>query len=242
MDRPCNCNRASRVNGECIYNGDCRKSIVVYKAECKLCKMAYFGNTQQQLKKRTNQHLADVCNLVNKNKTSDSFAKHFAQHFPNRQEKLTIGEARTYVKIAIEWQGNPISCNKSFGNLNCSLCMHERLIILKHSRKDPSKIINTSTEFYGACRHKPRFHRYPDNCTTLSTDDEHLSSERVMPTITNNTPNLTEDTPTLCLEINESQEVHTPRDQNSRSLSADRNGTDNSNHSVENPNCSYMDV
>ena len=150
MDRPCNCNRASRVNGECIYNGDCRKSIVVYKAECKLCKMAYFGNTQQQLKKRTNQHLADVCNLVNKNKTSDSFAKHFAQHFPNRQEKLTIGEARTYVKIAIEWQGNPISCNKSFGNLNCSLCMHERLIILKHSRKDPSKIINTSTEFYGA--------------------------------------------------------------------------------------------
>ena len=155
---------------------------------------------------------------------------------------MTIGEARTVVKMSIEWQGNPISCNKSFGTLNCSLCMHERLIILKNSRNDPSKIINTSTEFYGACRHKPRFHRYPDNCTTLSTDDEHLSSERVMPAVENNTPNLTETPPVLCVYTDETQESQVLRDFNSRRLSVVRNDTENSNNSGENPNCSYMDV
>ena len=76
------------------------------------------------------------------------------------------------------WQGKPISCNKSFGKLNCSLCMKERLEILKLSRYDPAIIINNSSEFYGACRHRPRFHRYPTNCTPHSTDDKH-SSERV---------------------------------------------------------------
>jgi len=242
MDRPCNCTRTSKVNGECLYKRNCRKSIVVYKAECKICKMAYYGNTQQQLKKRTNQHLTDVCNLVNKGKTSDSFARHFAQHYQNRQDKLSIGEARTLVQMTIEWQGNPISCNKSFGKLNCSLCMHERLIILKYSRIDPSKIINTSTEFYGACRHKPRFHRYPNNCTNPSTDDDHNRLERVSNTGMNNTPNLTENPPVLCVYIDDSQQSQVPRDSDSTNLSALTNGTDNSNNLVENHNSIIEDV
>jgi hypothetical protein len=25
MDRPCNCNRASKIDGKCAYNGECRK-------------------------------------------------------------------------------------------------------------------------------------------------------------------------------------------------------------------------
>ena len=178
-DLECNCNRASKVNGLCMFGGECRKSIVVYKTECKDCGMFYIGNTQQKLKVRMTQHLNEVCSLVNNQKTSDSFAKHFATHFQNRTTKLTAGEARRKVKVSILWQGKPISCNKSFGKLNCSLCMKERLEILKLSRNDPAIIINNSSEFYGACRHKPRFHRYLTNCTPHSTDDEHSSSERV---------------------------------------------------------------
>jgi hypothetical protein len=59
--------------------------------------------------------------------------------------------------------------------------MKERLEILKFSKKTPHLLINSSTEFYGACRHKPRFHRYITNCTKIhSTDDEQTSSERVV--------------------------------------------------------------
>ena len=163
--------------------------------------MAYFGNTQQKLKTRINQHLGDVCSLVNQGKTSDSFTKHFAQHHTvARETKLKIGEARKLVEVSIEWQGNPISCNKSFGKLNCTLCMKERLIILEHSRKNPTTIINTSSEFYGACRHKPRFHRYPKKLYNPSTDDER-SSEKVQSQIIDNSPEKSVSIP-LCIEIN----------------------------------------
>ena len=30
MDLKCNCTNATTVNGECIYSGNCRKSIVIY--------------------------------------------------------------------------------------------------------------------------------------------------------------------------------------------------------------------
>ena len=56
--------------------------------------------------------------------------------------------------------------------------MKERLEILKFSSKNPTLLINNSSEFYGACRYKPRFHRYLTNYTPSSADDEH-SLERV---------------------------------------------------------------
>ena len=116
-DAPCNCTRASKVDGKCTFNGECRKSIVVYKAECQDCEMCYIGNTQTKLKLQTNLHLGEVCTLVNKGKKSDSFASHFAFHHIKRRNKLTTGEVRKHVKVTILWQGKAISCNKSFGNL-----------------------------------------------------------------------------------------------------------------------------
>ena len=58
------------------------------------------------------------------------------------------------------WHGNPISSSKSFGKLSCSLCMKERLEILKAIKNQPKRLIKSSNELYGACRHCPVFHRY----------------------------------------------------------------------------------
>ena len=33
MDMPCNCNAKTKVDGKCMFKGDCRKSIVVYNAK-----------------------------------------------------------------------------------------------------------------------------------------------------------------------------------------------------------------
>ena len=63
-----------------------------------------------------------------------------------------------------------------------------------------------------------------------------------MPTVENNTPNLTETPPVLCVYKDETQESEVPSDHNSRRLSVIRNNTENSNNLGENPNCSYMDV
>lgn len=68
MNLPCNCNAKTKVDGKCMFKGDCQKSILVYTAKCKLYDMSYFGNTQQKLKLRINQHPAGVCALVDKGK------------------------------------------------------------------------------------------------------------------------------------------------------------------------------
>ena len=47
-------------------------------------------------------YIHEVCAVVNKKKTSDSFAKQFASHFQNREEKLGVGKARSIVDVSIE--------------------------------------------------------------------------------------------------------------------------------------------
>ena len=65
---PCSCNARSKVDDKCIFNGECRISIVIYKSTCTSTGKSYIGNTQQKVKKRFEWHLGDVCNLANKNK------------------------------------------------------------------------------------------------------------------------------------------------------------------------------
>ena len=67
--------------------------------------MCYLGNTKQKLKKKTSQHLGEVCRLVNTAKASDTFAKHFAIHQKQWTTKLNIGEARTKVLEIMLLQG-----------------------------------------------------------------------------------------------------------------------------------------
>jgi hypothetical protein len=113
------------------------------------------------------QHLNDVKKLVTKGTKSDSFATHFAQHC-KKEVKPTSDELRKMMKIKIVWQGNAISCMKSFGKLNCSLW------ILHTIHQEEWKIINHCNEIYGACQHKTRFHRFlkeHTNVKNTSTDD-----------------------------------------------------------------------
>ena len=56
--------------------------------------------------------------------------------------------------------------------------MKERLKILEISKENPNLIINSNSEFYGACRHKPKFHRYAIT-TPLPVLKKNNSSERV---------------------------------------------------------------
>jgi hypothetical protein len=65
-------------------------------------------------------------------------------------------------------------CMKSFGKLNCSLCMRKRIEILHTICQEEWKIINNCNEIYSACRHKMRFHRFLKDHTNMkntSTDE-----------------------------------------------------------------------
>jgi hypothetical protein len=119
------------------------------------------------------QHLNDAKKLVTKGTKLDSFASHFAQHC-KKEVKPTSNELRKMMKVKIFWQGNTISCTKSFGKLNCSLCMPERVEILCTICQEEWKIISHCNEIYGACRHKTMFCRFlkeHTNVKNTSTDD-----------------------------------------------------------------------
>ena len=175
MERPCNCcRRTRRENGTCLYGGECRKSVVVYKATCH-DESYYIGSTQQHLKDRMDQHFGEVRDKINHGKPADSFARHCALKLEERErDKVSAHDARKLVKeVDILWWGDPLSCVKSFGQLTCRLCQKERIYIHKAKLKDKidgtCKLINSCNEFYGACRHIPKFHRYQREDS--STDD-----------------------------------------------------------------------
>ena len=75
---------------------------------------------------------------------------------------LDIEKLREYMpqQHRILWQGNAVSAAKTFGTKKCVLCAKERWEIAKRMKDNPEKIINERTELFGACKHKPTFHRY----------------------------------------------------------------------------------
>ena len=108
----------------------------------------------------------------------------FTSHFKRKekQDQISSGDIWRITRVSVLWQGNPFSSMKTFGKINCNLCMMERLEIIKALRNDKlngdKKLINTSNEFYGACRHKTKFHRYRIFKNSIRYDEGAESPER----------------------------------------------------------------
>ena len=101
----------------------------------------------------------------------DSYARHFATYFLMIPKPW---ELRAIANFEILWQGNCLCTVKTFGTDRCKLCMRERVEILKVRKNEPTKLINLCLEIYGACRHKPKFHRFStdehDKCEMVTTN------------------------------------------------------------------------
>jgi hypothetical protein len=161
MDEECNCHKSTKVGGLCIFGEKCRRKMLVYKCTCKDCGIFYIGQTQNGLKARITGHVSETTKTVKEGESRDTctFAKHFAKHF---EGKATAKEVKEKLKIEVLWQGNPISCMKTFRKLGCKLCMMERVALLKAMEEDPNNTINTRDEIFGACKHKTKFHQYTE--------------------------------------------------------------------------------
>ena len=154
---------------------------MVYKVECKNTGKVYVGNTHRHFKIRMQEHFGDTKNLhEGQGKRSDTYARHFARILSNFK-KITTTLQQSSVTNSILWQGNPISVVKTFGSLKCALCAKEKLEIFKQSRENPTLLINSCNELYGACRHKPKFHTYvkADPSTDESPVDERVPTDEV---------------------------------------------------------------
>ena len=81
--------------------------------------------------------------------------------------------------MEILWKGNIISCVKSIGKRNCELCMKEKMEILNKWETNPNTLINSRSEIFGGCRHKPKFHRYLIRPHGQAGTDDGVTPERV---------------------------------------------------------------
>ena len=162
MDEKCNCQKSSlREGGVCMFGGKCRQKMVVYKAICLETGKYYIGQTQNNVKERMNKHVSETTGLIKGGKPQDSFARHFAELFEGKG-RATAREVKDKFRVEILWQGDPISCMKTFKKVGCKLCMMERVHILKAEKEDCKNLINVNEELFGACKHNAHFHRYTE--------------------------------------------------------------------------------
>jgi hypothetical protein len=105
-------------------------------------------------------HFQDIKKLMEKGVHFNSYARHFVDIWPGGAIVPTPGMQHDLINHEIIWQSNPISVVKTFRKSTCSLCNRERMDIFKLSQSISNRLINSCSKIHGACRHKPRFHRY----------------------------------------------------------------------------------
>ena len=160
QDLECNCSQLG--DGACAFKGKCRKSMVVYQLTHRATGNTYIGCTQRKWKTRTQEHTTSVRSLFKSRRRSTTFAHHYVEHL--RKTGVTEccpgpPEIRASLDMEILWQGTALKCMRSFGRLNCQLCMEEKMRILSASRNPSIKLINSRSEIHEPCRHKASFHR-----------------------------------------------------------------------------------
>ena len=174
VDRPCNCNvRSLRNDGSCLYNGDCRKKMVIYELKNKKTDQAYYGKTVQHLKDRTRQHFEDVWAIIDSNRNpddmskkdkatkTDSFATHFAKICGDCKNSNAVkAKLKEAISVEVIWQGDAIKCTKSARTRDCRLCMMERKQIMQAMCDDKYKVINENDDIYASCKCSTRFHEF----------------------------------------------------------------------------------
>jgi hypothetical protein len=175
VDRPCNCSKASQVNGECPFGGKCRQHFLVYEATCQACNQIYIGNTQQTLKVRFRQHCNDTVSLVRgKITAADTLARHLASHIPSKTASAC--DVRALFRVKVKWKGNPFGVMKTFRTYSCQLCVNEKVDILRCSEAgEKGRVMNSRLKWDEACPHVAHFHRF----TFCAGTDEDVNPEKV---------------------------------------------------------------
>ena len=223
-DRPCNCNKTSlKENGECLYENNCRKTMIVYDLECTICDLHYIGKTQRYFKERTSEHFQDVWKVIESGRKNfgpnwkgsggysraDAFAKHFAQHCRNAtNSNQTRAMLKKIVTPKVIWQGDCIRCTKSARTLQCKICMVERKEILKRMRTNKQTLINDNSDIYSSCKCEGRFHKFTRKLE-IETLRTRLSQKKVSSTRTSKQKrkrfsfNSITSSPTICSPCNE---------------------------------------
>ena len=64
-DRACNWDmRTLTSDKKCLFDGKCRRAMILYELHCKVTDKSYYGKTQRYSKKQTMEHIHDVWKVI----------------------------------------------------------------------------------------------------------------------------------------------------------------------------------
>ena len=134
---PCNCKKKQ----ESPLDGKCREESIVYKAVVSSggVDKKYYGICEGDFKLRYNNHTKSFRDVDYKSSTELS-------------KYIWSLNGRPYtIKWSIAARSSPYRC----GSRSCSLCLMEKLMILKDS--DPDSLLNKRDELISKCRHRNKY-------------------------------------------------------------------------------------
>ena len=140
----------------------CKCKNVVYKATYNRCQKFYIGNTQCDLKTRFNQHYCDVKKRLEKGKNKTRFSKHFASCYQEEYgtKVYNVKKMKKLVRHEVLWEGNPLSCVKTYGTKQCTLCAEEKYAIWSETGRNFKYCLNKRKEIFSKCAHNVYFHHF----------------------------------------------------------------------------------
>ena len=136
----CNCRKT------CPLPGKCRVKNVVYKAEIK--NVTYIGMTSTEFRGRVRRHKHSFITESKSNETT--LSKYIWDKELNRAETDDI------IEPVVKWSILKECSVYRPGNINCDLCLTEKLFIIKNSMNP--RTINKKQDISNKCIHKKLYY------------------------------------------------------------------------------------
>lgn len=135
----CNC----RQKGSCPLAGKCLTEGVVYQAKVKradnLTEETYIGLTEGSFKARYNNHTSSFRNAKHRNRTK------LSQHIWSLKD--------SNISYSLSWRIMKHCKAYSRSSKRCSLCLHEKFMIICHPHL---ATLNTRNELVSTCKHRKK--------------------------------------------------------------------------------------
>ena len=64
------------------------------------------------------------------------------------------------VRHEVLWEGNPLSCVKTYGTKQCTLCAEEKYAIWSETGRNFKYCLNKRKEIFSKCAHNVYFHHF----------------------------------------------------------------------------------
>ena len=130
-----------------------RKYFIIDKMMCSICEEDYIWSSQNYQRICMGFYFVKTRNMACTGKTSDIFTEHFTKHM--YLKNLSTKDVHNICEFEILREGNLLNLTKRLCTKNCSLCLQQKVYIVRRSKKSThTNFWKKISEIEGTCRHR----------------------------------------------------------------------------------------